>query len=183
MAFPRPPGARRPGRHRRSVRGWTGSHFIPAGLCWPYSPWALRPSFVSVTPCCSLLLPPLHLHSSTPSNCAGSTASPNAAELKTESPAADVSSCQIFAQVMVISEPSITPAKRGASCLVRLQSLTIGQQHFTTQHHVRLRIDQLPRSLRDLTYGDTLQISGQLHRLPSARNPGSFSPADFYRRF
>jgi len=107
---------------------------------------------------------------------------PNADELQTETLSTPDSSSQVIAQGLVISEPSISPGKRSASCLLQLQSLTTEQQHFDSQHHVRLRIDRLSKNLRDLAYGDTLQFSGQLHRLPSARNPGSFSPADFYRR-
>lgn len=107
---------------------------------------------------------------------------PHADQLPTESSATSSQFSQVSAQGLVINEPSVTPAKRGATCLLRLNSLTIGQQHFTAHHHVRLRIDQLPKGLRDLAYGDTLQITGQIHQLPQARNHGSFSPADFYRR-
>ncbi len=92
------------------------------------------------------------------------------------------SSSQVSALGLVINEPSISPGLRRATCLLQLSSLTIGKQHFSSRHHIRLRIDQLPKSLRDIAYGDTLQISGQIYRLPQGRNPGSFSPADFYRR-
>lgn len=107
---------------------------------------------------------------------------PGVDQLQTQALAEANPSSQVSALGLVINEPSIRPERRGATCLLRLSSLTIGQQHFSTRHHLRLRIDQLPKNLRDLAYGDTLKINGQIHRLQQARNPGSFSPADFYRR-
>ncbi len=107
---------------------------------------------------------------------------PNARDLRTESAAVTAPSSQVSAQGLVISEPTLSPGKRSASLLLRLHSLTLGQQHFDSHHHIRVRIDLLPEKLSDLAYGDTLQITGQIHLLPQARNPGSFSPANFYRR-
>lgn len=89
---------------------------------------------------------------------------------------------QVSVQGLVINEVSLSPKKRSASLLLRLQSLTREQESFPTQHHVRVRINSLPHHLRDLAYGDTLQFTGQIRPLPQARNPGSFSPAIFYRR-
>ena len=107
---------------------------------------------------------------------------PHADELQSQLSITATPSTQASVQGLVINEPSITPTKRGATCLLRLDTMTIGQQHFSTRHHIRVRIDHLPKNLRDLAYGDTLKITGQVSRLQAARNPGSFSPADFYRR-
>ncbi|MFK5922734.1 MAG: ComEC/Rec2 family competence protein [Verrucomicrobiota bacterium] len=92
------------------------------------------------------------------------------------------SSSQVSVRGQVINEPSLSQGKRSAGFLLRLDSLTLGDQIFSTRHHLRVRIDLLPRELHNLAYGDRLQISGQLQPLAQARNPGAFSAADFYRR-
>ncbi len=91
-------------------------------------------------------------------------------------------SLPVSAQGLVVDEPSIYASGRGANCLLRLHSLSLGGHQYNGRHQVRLRIDRLPEALGDLAYGDTLQLTGHIQALQTARNPGVFSPADFYRR-
>lgn len=107
---------------------------------------------------------------------------PTIETLPTESSGSVPPPLQVSALGLVVNEPAIHASGRAATCLLQLDSLTIEGRKHASRHPVRLRIDRLPEALADLAYGDTLHLTGHIQRLQKSRNPGGFSPVDFYRR-